>query len=106
LINFNSSSLEAGYGYTVFKTWERMNMKTDPKKIPASDENQGEGDRRSAKRYNEAARKFVESGKVDEAARQAAGQDPEEAKRSERKGRERAKEVDPAVHRQYDKPVK
>lgn len=81
-------------------------MKTDPKKHPTSDENQGEGDRESAKRYNEATRKFVESGKVDEAARKAAEQDPEEAKESERKGRERAKEVDPAVHRQYDKPAK
>lgn len=81
-------------------------MKTDPKKHPSSDENQGEGDRESAKRYNEATRKFVESGKVDEAARKAAGQDPTEAKKSERKGRERAKEVDPAVHREYEKPVK
>lgn len=81
-------------------------MKTDPKKHPSSDENQGEGDRESAKRYNEATRKFVESGKVDEAARKAAGQDPAEAKKSERKGRERAKEVDPAVHREYEKPVK
>ncbi len=81
-------------------------MKTDPKKHPTSNKNQGEGDRESAKRYNEATQKFVKSGKVDEAARKAAGQDPEEAKKSERKGRERAKEVDPAVHRKYDKPVK
>ena len=81
-------------------------MKTNPKNTSANNENQGEGDRTSAKRYNEATRKFVESGKVEEAARQAAGQDPEEAKESERKGRERAKELDPEVHRQYDKPVK
>ncbi|MCA1804856.1 MAG: hypothetical protein LC646_05840 [Xanthomonadaceae bacterium] len=90
----------------MFKPLEMMNMKTDPKKHSASNENQGEGDRESAKRYNEATQKFVESGKVDEAARKAAEQDPEEAKRSERKGRERAKEVDPAVHREYDKPAK
>lgn len=81
-------------------------MKDDPKKHSTRDENQGEGDRESAKRYNEATQKFVESGKVDEAARKAAEQDPEEAKESERKGRERAKEVDPAVHRQFDKPEK
>ena len=34
------------------------------------------------------------------------GQDPQEAGNSERAGRERAKEDDPAVHREYDKPEK
>jgi len=32
-------------------------------------------------------------------------QDPQEAKRSEREAREHAKEEDPAVHRDYEKPV-
>jgi len=68
--------------------------------------NQGEGDRESAGRYNEATREFVESGKVEEASERAAGQDPQEAGNSERAGRERAKEEDPAVHREYDKPEK
>lgn len=81
-------------------------MKNDSAVNSGEHENQGEGDRESARRYNEATRDFVKSGKVDEAARRAADQDPEEARRSEQKGRERAKEVDPAVHREYDKPVK
>ncbi len=70
-----------------------------------SSQNQGEGDRESAKRYNEATREFVQSGKVDEAA-ESAEQDPEEAKESERAGRQHAKELDPAVHRDYEKSEK
>lgn len=63
--------------------------------------NQGEGDRESAREYNERTREFVESGKVDEAAR-----DTREDLDAERKGRERAKELDPEVHRDYSKPEK
>jgi hypothetical protein len=66
--------------------------------------NQGEGDRESARRYNEDTREYVESGKVDEAARKAGDQDPSEAESAERAGEERAREVDPAVHRDYRKP--
>ena len=66
--------------------------------------NQGEGDRESARRYNKDTREYVESGKVDEAAREAGDQDPSEAESAERAGEERAKEVDPAVHRDYEKP--
>lgn len=80
-------------------------MKDEPTKN-ASEEIQGEGNRESAARYNEATREFVQSGKVKDSAQHAAEQDPEEAEHSERKGRERAKEVDPAVHREYDKPQK
>jgi len=47
----------------------------------------------------------VQSGKVDDAADHAAEQDPREARRSEREAREHAKEEDPAVHRDYEKPV-
>lgn len=50
--------------------------------------NQGEGDRVSARHYNEAASKYAEQdGKVDEAARDAAAYveaDPADAKRAER----------------------
>jgi hypothetical protein len=67
---------------------------------------QGEGDRESARRYDEATREFVESGKVGEAAEKAKGQDPTEAENAERAGRERAKEQDPAVHRDYHKAAK
>lgn len=68
--------------------------------------NQGEGDRESAKRYNEKTRKFVESGKVDEAARKAGKGDKQEVERAEQAGKDRAKELDPAGSRDYSKPTK
>lgn len=40
--------------------------------------NQGEGDRESARRYNKDTQEFVESGKVDEAARRAGEGDKQE----------------------------
>lgn len=76
-----------------------MNEKTE-----RDDKIQGEGDRESARQYNEATREFVESGKVDEAVRRARDQDPDEAERAEKAGRERAREEDPAVHRDYEHP--
>ena len=69
------------------------------------DKPKGEGDREADRHYREKTRKFVKSGKVDEAAEKARGQDPEEAKKAEQAGRKRAKEVDPEVHRKYDKPT-
>ncbi len=68
--------------------------------------NQGEGDRESAKRYNEDTQKFVESGKVDEAAKKAGQGDKKEMERAEQAGKDRAKELDPAVDRDYSKPTK
>lgn len=68
--------------------------------------NQGEGDRESAKRYNEKTRKFVESGKVEEAARTADKGDKKEMERAEQAGKDRARELDPAVNRDYSKPTK
>ena len=67
---------------------------------------QGEGDKEAARHYDEKTREFVESGKVDEAAEKAKGQDPKEAEEAERAGKGRAREQDPAVHREYDKPTK
>jgi hypothetical protein len=66
---------------------------------------QGEGDKEAAREYSEATREFVESGKVDEAAKEAGRQDPREADAAERAGKERAKEKDPAVHRDYRRPA-
>jgi hypothetical protein len=66
---------------------------------------QGEGDKEAARGYNESARQFVESGKVEKAAERAGDQDPAEAVRAERAGIDRAKEKDPAVHRDYRKPA-
>ncbi len=68
--------------------------------------NQGEGDRESARRYNEKTQKFVKSGKVDEAARRAGKGDKQEMERAEQAGKDRAKELDPAVDRDYSKPTK
>lgn len=66
--------------------------------------NQGEGDRESARHYEERTKEFVESGKVGPAADKAkqGKEDPE----AERQGQERAREYDPNVHREYDKPEK
>jgi len=69
-------------------------------------DNQGEGDKEAAREFNEATREFVESGKVDGAAEHAGDQDPTEAERAEEAGRERAKEKDPAVHRDYQEQQK
>ncbi len=69
------------------------------------DQVQGEGDRESAKRYNEATREFVEEGKVGKAP-DPAGQPEEASEWAEREGKARAKELDPEVHREYDKPTK
>lgn len=66
----------------------------------------GEGDREADRHYRERTRKFVESGKVEEAAEKAGEQDPEEAREAEEKGRARAKEEDPEVHRDYDRPAR
>jgi hypothetical protein len=69
-------------------------------------DNQGEGNREAAREYNADTRAHVRSGKVDEAARKAGDQDPEEAARSEEKGRARATEEDPEVERDYSTPTK
>jgi hypothetical protein len=66
---------------------------------------QGEGDKAAAREYNEATRAFVESGKVEQAAKRSGDQDPAEAESAEQGGLGRAKEEDPAVHRDYSKPA-
>ncbi len=57
-------------------------------------ENEGEGSRTAAKEYNDATRKFVESGKVEPAAKDAEraieGEEAEELKRAEDTGRSHA----------------
>lgn len=65
---------------------------------------QGEGDREADRHYRDKTREFVESGRVDEAAKEAGKQNPEEARKAEEAGRQRAKEEDPEVHREYQKP--
>jgi len=60
---------------------------------------QGEGDYDAARRYDKAAHEFAESGKVEEAARDARPKTPEEAEelsRAERAGKAHSKGEDPA----------
>ena len=60
----------------------------------------GEGNYKASREYNEKTKQFVESGKVDKAARDAAPQDDAEAsqlERAEAEGRRRAKDEDPAL---------
>lgn len=60
----------------------------------------GEGNYKASRQYNEATKRFVDSGRVDQAARDAEPADQREAddlERAEAQGRERAKEEDPAV---------
>lgn len=69
-----------------------------------TDKNQGEGDREAARRYNEAQQTFVEEGGVEEAAEDRenlSGEALKEAEEAERKGKERAKEKDPSVVRNF-----
>lgn len=69
------------------------------------DKVQGEGDYDAAEKYNERTREFVESGKAGDAP-DPAGQDEKVGKDAEREGKERAKELDPEVHRDHSEPAK
>ena len=74
--------------------------------MPNEKERPGEGDRESDRHYRQHTKEFVESGEVDEKARQATPSSKEEAEaleKAEEAGKERAKEKDPAVKRDYSK---
>ena len=68
--------------------------------------NEGEGNKTAAKEYDDAARKFVDSGKVDQKANEAArareGAEREELDRAEQAGKSHAKGEDPALRRQRE----
>ena len=75
----------------------------NPNEQPAAnpDRVQGEGDYDAARRYDKAAREFAESGKVEEAARDARPTSPQEADelaRAEREGKSHAKGEDPLLN--------
>lgn len=81
---------------------------------PAPDKDlQGEGNYDATRRYDKAARDFVQSGKVDEAAREAQPDTPEQAeslKRAEEIGKSHSRGEDPAITapkpaRKTSKPV-
>jgi len=73
--------------------FERLTMK-DKDKV------HGEGNYAASREYDEAARKFAQSGKVDRAARNAAPSSPQQAKdmeRAEKIGKSRSKGEDPEL---------
>ena len=81
-------------------------MKQPADAIGKKDEVQGEGDYKAARRYDKAAREFVESGKVDEAARDAkptSDQEADELRRAESVGKSHAKGEDPLLNEKADK---
>ena len=64
------------------------------------DKVEGEGSYTGSKDYNQRTKKFVDAGKVDEAARKAEPETEEERQamqKAERLGKQRAKEEDPAL---------
>ncbi len=64
------------------------------------DKVEGEGSYSGSKDYNERTKKFVDSGKVEQAARDAQPRSSEEEhamQKAERIGKKRAKEEDPAL---------
>lgn len=69
--------------------------------------NQGEGDNESAKKYNAATEEFAKSGKVEQAAKDAAraldGSEREELLKAEQAGKSHSKGEDPQLHR---KPIR
>ncbi|MGH8523647.1 MAG: hypothetical protein ACREXY_05355 [Gammaproteobacteria bacterium] len=64
----------------------------------------GEGDRESARKYNEAARRSVKAGKAKHTGKETPNLFQAELDRAEHTGKKRAKEEDPSVSRDYKKP--
>jgi hypothetical protein len=61
----------------------------------------GEGNYAASKQYNEATKKFVQSGKVDDAAKSAAPRsrdDAQQMERAEQAGKSRSKGEDPELY--------
>ena len=65
--------------------------------------NEGEGNRTAAREYNEATRRFTESGRVEksgkEAKRAVEGSEKAELERAEQAGKSKMREEDPAIER-------
>ena len=81
---------------------ERKDKQSPQKDKPSQDMSkvEGEGSYTASKDYNERTKKFVESGKVDKAAKDAQPSDDTELNRmkdAERTGQKRSKGEDPAL---------
>ena len=73
----------------------------------ADDKLKGEGDYEAAKHYREKTEQFVDEGKVEQQTQDRRSVDPAEQEtleQAEKAGEDRAREKDPAVHRDYQKP--
>lgn len=76
-------------------------MTNDQRKTPGN-EIEGEGSYTGAKQYNDATKKFVDQGKVEQAAERAKPQSDAEAREmreAEREGKSHAKGEDPGLNR-------
>jgi len=77
--------------------------KVPPAGRDSMQENEGEGNRTAARKYNDAARRFVQSGQVQESSEQAKsaveGSEKTELERAEKVGKSKIREEDPAVER-------
>ena len=79
-----------------------MTEKTD--KRESASHNEGEGNKTAARHYNEAQRRFVRSGKVEEKAREASealDRDKRELERAETAGKRHKAAEDPEITRKY-----
>jgi hypothetical protein len=69
------------------------------------DHNEGEGNRTAAREYNQAQRRFVDSGKVDKKAREAEeamrGSERRDLEHAELVGKRHAAKEDPEIKRKY-----
>lgn len=75
---------------------------TQRDKTHGGDKEHGEGNYKASREYNDATKRFVDSGRVEQAARDAEPADPRESyelTQAEIEGRRRAKEEDPALTR-------
>jgi hypothetical protein len=77
--------------------------KVTPADRDSMQENEGEGNRTAAREYNDAAHRFVQSGRVQESSEQAKsaveGDERAELERAEKVGKSKIREEDPAVER-------
>jgi hypothetical protein len=80
-----------------------MEKRKRPQSKATPQRNEGEGNRTAARRYNEAQKRFVRSGKVEEKAHAAEeameGKERKELERAEAVGKRHIAEEDPEVKR-------
>lgn len=83
-------------------------MADESRKKPAPDTTpKGEGDYEGARRYQEGAHETAKKVDVEKRAKEAEKElekDPEALKKAEKVGKEKAKEYDPQVDRDFKKP--